>query len=169
MENNLIVKASSIAGSGVFAEKDFKAGELIHVMQGKLGTLEEMIELVNQGKEEPSDPLGVDDEVYLDLDELSRSFNHSCDPNAYIRGKYDLVAMRDIKTGEEINYDYSTTMNDNAKKIAASGRTVWTEKCHCGAKICRGIIDQFKTLPIERQRYYVEHKYMPDFVWEKFK
>lgn len=128
-----------------------------------------MIRRVNEGKEEPSDPLEIGDEEYLDLNEISRTYNHSCNPNAFIRGKNELVALKNIETGEEITYDYSSTMNDNEEKIKKPGRFLWTCKCNCGAKDCRGIIDQFKKLPKKTQNYYVTNKLMPDFMLKHFK
>lgn len=105
----------------------------------------------------------------MDLDEISRTFNHSCDPNSFIKGKNELIALRDIQIGEEINYDYSTTMNDNEEKILKAGRKLWTCKCNCGAKSCRNIIDQFRTLPKKIQSFYVKNKLIPDFMLKHFK
>lgn len=168
MNQDLEIRKSKIAGNGVFTNKKISKGETIHFLNGELCSLEEVLRRVNEGKEEESDPLGIDEEKYLDLDEVSRTFNHSCNPNAYIRGKNELVAMRDINEGEEITYDYSTTMNDNEEKITNAGRELWTCKCNCGSENCRGIIDQFKTLPKERQDFYVSNKFMPDFMLRVF-
>lgn len=163
------IKKSKIAGNGVFAIKEITGGQTIYFLNGELCTLYEMLKRVDEGKEEPSDPLEVEDEEYLDLDEISRTFNHSCNPNSYIRGKNELVALKDIKIGEEITFDYSTTMNDNEEKIKNAGRALWTCKCHCGSKNCRGIIDQFKTLPEKIQNFYINNKFMPDFMLKHFK
>ena len=163
------IKKSKIAGNGVFALSKIAKGQTICFLIGELCTLDEVIKRCNEGKEEPSDPLEVEDEEYLDLDEVSRTFNHSCNPNTYIRGKNELVALTEIKIGEEITYDYSTTMNDNEEKIIKAGRELWTCKCHCGAKNCRGIIDQFKTLPKETQNFYIHNRLMPDFMLKHFK
>lgn len=164
----LEIKQSKIAGSGVFTTQPIRAGVEIMKLKGERCTIDEMIRRVNEGLEEESDPLGIDNEVYLDLDEFSRTFNHSCDPNAYIRGESDLVAMRDIAQGEEITYDYSTTMNDNEEKIEASGREVWTCACRCGSRSCRGVIDQFKRLPKERRDFYIKNKLMPTYMYQVF-
>ena len=163
------IKESKIAGNGVFSLKKIERGQTICFLTGELCTLDEVIRRCNKGIEEPSDPLEVEDEEYLDLDEVSRTFNHSCNPNSYIRGKNELVALKDIKIGEEITYDYSTTMNDNEKKIKDAGRELWTSECHCGSKNCRGIIDQFKTLPKNTQIFYISNKFMPDFMLKHFK
>ncbi|MDO8643039.1 MAG: SET domain-containing protein-lysine N-methyltransferase [Candidatus Woesearchaeota archaeon] len=169
MNDLLEIKKSKIAGNGVFAIKKIARGQTICFFTGELCTLDEVIKRCNKGVEKPSDPLGVEDDEYLDLDEMSRTFNHSCNPNSFIRGKTELVALKDIKIGEEINYDYSTTMNDNKEKIEKAGRILWTCKCHCGSKNCRGIIDQFKTLPKRIQREYIKNKCMPDFMLKQFK
>jgi uncharacterized protein len=169
-ENNIEIRKSSISGKGVFANSLIKKGERICFMEGELMSLDQMIRKVDDGKEEPSDPLGVDDEIYMDLNELPRSINHSCNPNAFVRGNklLELVAIRDIQPDEEIAYDYSTTMNDNKEKIEESGNCLWTIKCKCRSKNCRGIIDQFKTLPLKRQKFYVKNKFAPDFILKKF-
>lgn len=73
--------------------------------------------------------------------------NHSCAPNAGLRflasGVF-LVALRDIAPGEEIAWDYSTTLADPA----------WQMPCRCGAASCRGTIGAFATLPADRQQWY---------------
>jgi hypothetical protein len=79
-----------------------------------------------------------------------------------------LFALRDILPGEEITYDYSTTMDDDEGKIIERGRKVWTCKCNCGSKKCRGIIDQFKTLPSDVKKFYSENRFMPEFMLKKF-
>ena len=164
MEDFLEVKNSRISGKGFFAKKIILKGERICFMKGELMDLNEMVERVDFDEEEGSDPLGVDDETYIDLDEFYRSINHSCKPNAFIRGKNELVALKDIKEGEEIFFDYSTTMDD--EKIPRDEQ--WTMECNCGSENCRGIVDQFKTLPKDRRDFYITNKYVPDFILRKF-
>lgn len=163
-----LIKKSAIAGNGVFAGASIKKGERICFLTGEACTLDEIIRRVNAGTEAPSDPLLISDEEYLDLDEPSRTFNHSCDPNGFVRGENELIALRSIPAGEEITYDYSTTMDDNEEKIRKAGRTLWTCECHCGSARCRGIIDQFKTLPKAAREFYIRNKLMPDFMLRKF-
>ncbi len=168
MFTNLEIKHSPIAGNGVFAKKKFEKGEFICFLTGERISLDEMIRRADEKMEEPSDPLQIGLETYIDLDEVPRTFNHSCDPNAYIRNENELVSLRDIQKGEEIVYDYSTTMFDNVKKIIDAGREIWTCKCNCGSDTCRGIIDQFKTVPKETQEFYLSGKYAPDFILKAF-
>lgn len=133
-------------------------------MSGEETTLEEIITRIQAGQEAASDPFQIGDNLFMDLEETSRSFNHSCDPNVYVRGRDELVALRPIRKGEEITYDYSTTMRYDLEKIRASGNEPWTCPCHCGAYNCRGIINEFSTLPSERRDYYVSNRYLPDFL-----
>lgn len=162
------VEHSPIAGVGVFAIQDIPKGTVVHRMVGDVATLDELSVRVQAGAEATSDPFQIDDDLFLDLEETSRSFNHSCSPNVYVRGHNELVALRPISKGEEITYDYSTTMKYDAEKILALGHELWTCVCLCGAEQCRGIIDEFKTLPQERQEYYVTHRYLPDFMLRHF-
>ena len=76
------------------------------------------------------------DETY---DNLPRYINHSCDANLALHivrvetfspPKVALVAVRDIKAGEELTFDYgtenSTSRVDDARK-----------ECLCGSEKCR--------------------------------
>ncbi len=165
----IIVEHSPIAGVGVFAVQDIPGGAIVHRMVGDVMTLDELFVRVHAGAEAASDPFQIEDDLFMDLEETSRSFNHSCDPNVYVRGNNELVALRPIPRGEEITYDYSTTMKYDAEKILASGHALWTCACLCGAETCRGIIDEFKTLPQERRDYYVRHRYLPDFMLRHYR
>ena len=77
-----------------------------------------------------------------------RHINHSCDPNTYVRTRNSrrlVIALRDIRAGDEITYDYC---------INSGGDTVWT--CRCGAARCRRQIhSDFFHLPIELQLEYL--------------
>ncbi len=163
------VEPSPIAGVGVFALQDVPAGALVHRMVGDVATLDEMSVRVFAGAMAASDPFQIEDDLFLDLEEVSRSFNHSCDPNVYVRGDDELVALRPIPAGEEITFDYSTTMKYDAEKIRALGHEPWTCPCLCGVERCRGVIDEFKTLPQERRDYYVVHRYLPTFMLRHYR
>ena len=73
--------------------------------------------------------------------------NHSCAPNTGLRFGKDgvvLLAIRDIAAGEEIAWDYSTTLTDPS----------WQMACACGSPECRGVIGAFEALPVERQEWF---------------
>jgi hypothetical protein len=85
--------------------------------------------------------IGVD--RYLYLDEPGRLVNHSCAPNAAVVDDTRLIALRALAPGEEIRFDYSTTISDG-----------WTMACRCGAAGCRGLIVAFQLLPEPLRRRY---------------
>jgi len=73
--------------------------------------------------------------------------NHSCAPNAGLRfteTRVFLVAIRDIAAGEEIAWDYSTTLSQSN----------WHMICQCRAPGCRRVIGNFETLTPERQEWF---------------
>ncbi|OMO53331.1 hypothetical protein COLO4_36773 [Corchorus olitorius] len=68
---------------------------------------------------------------------LGRFINHSCDPNCrtekwMVNGEIciGLFALRDIKKGEELTFDY------NYVRVFGAA----AKKCHCGSPHCRGYI-----------------------------
>jgi SET domain-containing protein len=65
-----------------------------------------------------------------------------------------LVAIKNIQKGEEITWDYSTTMKNDD----------WTMMCQCGAKNCRKIIKEFKFLPKERKLFYQKTGIIPQYI-----
>ncbi len=59
--------------------------------------------------------------------------NHSCRPNAYLQtigGRLIVLALRDIRPGEEITVDYVSSMHSDRKR------------CTCRAPDCRGTINK---------------------------
>jgi len=140
----LIVKDTHKYGKGVFAGKDIKKGEIIHVLDGKKLDLNDVVEIINSGKENLDDIFQIGRRTYIDLDELSRTFNHSCDPNGGIRKTSEMFAMRDIKKGEQLTYDYSLTIMP----------TDWEMKCKCGSKNCRKVLGDVLSVPKKRREEY---------------
>ena len=86
----------------------------------------------------------------LGIDEF---LNHSCEPNAGLKDAVTLIAIRDIKAHEEILFDYSTCICGD-----------WIMKCSCGSVSCRGIIGDFKYLPYEIQRKYIDMVIVPSWI-----
>lgn len=73
--------------------------------------------------------------------------NHSCAPNAGLRFTEDgvfLVAVRAIAQGEEISWDYSTTLKESN----------WHMICQCRAPECRRVIGNFESLDPDRQEWF---------------
>jgi len=125
--SGLRVIRSSIDGYGVVATRDFAEGELIADVDGVLWH-----------EAEPVDDrysLIMGDGYFFDMVDQTRWINHSCDPNAEVETGRDpergpwarIVALRPVRAGEEIAYDYAF-----APEVA--------EPCRCGSPLCRGFI-----------------------------
>ena len=141
-------------GRSVFAEDLIREGTLILTFSGQAMLYEETKALHDQ----ESFALQRGPDFYLFLDEPARYFNHSCEPNCGLRD-LDLIALREIAAGEELSYDYSTTMLERD----------WNLKCNCGKQSCRGVVNDFDRLPLVRQNYYLEKQVVQDFIIERLK
>ncbi len=151
---DLIIKESEKGGKGSYAPRDIKKGESILVFTGKKETEDEIDKKIAEtGEETIDDSLQVGYHIFLDLDEKPRLINHSCDPNSGFRGTSELFAIRDIKEGEEITYDYSTTVGAEED---------WHMECKCGSDICRKRIGNVFTLPDQTMRKYLELNCLPN-------
>ena len=153
------IKESKIGGKGCFATEDIKDGEVITELKGEEVSLKEIKKRIAEGRENLDDPLQIDDYLYIDLDEPSRTFNHSCDPNSGVRGKNELFAIKDIKKGEEITYDYSTVVG-----TTVDIDVIWSMNCNCGSRDCRKKIGNYLTIPKKKLEAYKKKGAFPDFI-----
>ncbi|MEK6910182.1 MAG: SET domain-containing protein-lysine N-methyltransferase [Nanoarchaeota archaeon] len=122
--NNLIVNNSTIHGKGVFANKDFKKGEVVIKYNLKKLTKEQFDNLSEEEKHFTSIK---GDKIYL-FPSPERYVNHSCEPNTNPSSDGD-IAIKNIKSGEEITTDY--------RKDDVPGLNM---KCNCKSKNCKMII-----------------------------
>ena len=169
---NIIIKKSKNKGLGVFASRNIKKGEKI--MQVDLTKLKKYslkeLEKHPQRKSEHWDFVGRGKYV-LTFHPYSY-INHSCDSNVLVKHKTiaisDFFAMRDIKKGEELTYDYGVNAIDQFGKGTFVTQGPWVMKCKCGSKNCREKISaDFLKQPKEIQRKY--YKYLPISIKKKFK
>ena len=121
---NVVIKKSKIHGKGVFANRDFKKGEVVLRWKPKLL------------KESEIQKLPAKERHYVYKDKKGKYFlmqapekyvNHSCEANTIVKNQCD-VAIRHIKKGEEITSDYG--------KEGSFVNFI----CKCGSKKCRGIV-----------------------------
>ena len=96
--------------------------------------------------------------MYIDLDEKFRQINHSCDPNAGIKGENELFAIKDIGIGDEITFDYSTVVGSQSD---------WSMECKCRSKKCRKQIKNYRSIPKDILNSYFHLGCLPDFVKEE--
>ena len=109
-------------GRGVVAERNFKKGEVIAIWRGSIITEREVIALPES---ERSQLLQVDQDAFLITHQALVNvdfINHSCEPNCGFTDSTTLVAMRDIKAGEAITFDYA--MSDT--------KSIFAFDCLCG-------------------------------------
>ncbi|MEZ4331577.1 MAG: SET domain-containing protein [Myxococcota bacterium] len=116
-------------GHGVFAEQPIPRGRLLVVFGGDVIDRQEVDQLAPGLR-----PLvlQVDEDAFLVSTKPGPAdwVNHSCDPNAGLRGQICLVAMRDIAPGEEITFDYAMSDGCDYDEFL----------CGCRAARCRGRI-----------------------------
>ena len=143
----LAIRETGKYGKGVYATKTIEKGEWIHAMKGVRMSLDEFIEKMASGQEREDDPLQVGRKTYIDLDDFSRCFNHGCDPNAGLRKTCEMFAIRRIETGEEVVYDYSSTV----------APTAWEMRCECGSEKCRKILGDILSVPPNRLATYKQN------------
>ena len=151
-------------GKGCFAIKPIKKGESICFFGGEETTWEESERRYLEGKDRLDDPFQISETKYIELYKPYIYFNHSCNPNSGFRGKNKLIAIRNIKPGEEITYDYSTVVWDD-RWVKNHG--AWTMKCECEEKSCRKMIGDFLTIPKSQRMEYVKLGVIPNFILKK--
>lgn len=155
---------SSISGRGVFAVRTISRGERVIQMTGKRVRGTEFVRLYREGKVRWDDPLEIGKDRYLILDGVPLRINHSCNPSCGIRGVNTLYALRNLKKGDEITFDYSTVVGRNEE-----GEEDWLMRCRCGAKTCRKRIGNWLTLPKGRLRYFIRNQALPNFILKQTK
>lgn len=160
MNSQFKIKKTSKKGNGVFTTKFFKKGDFVHLLSGDRLTSKQIDIRIEAGLETCDDPFQISRTMYIDLDELSRTINHSCDPNCGIKQENKLFAIRDIQPGDEISFDYSTTVPQY--------KSWWKMKCHCKSKNCRKIISSFNKIPKKQLDFYQKLKVLPLWI-QKFK
>jgi len=139
----IVIKKSGIHNKGVFARLDIRKGTRVIEYAGEKITTKEGDKRsdIHADKHKKNQANGA---VYIfelnkkyDIDgsvwwNTAKFINHSCDPNCetdIIKGKIWIIAIKDIKKGQEISYDYAYDLED------------WHEHpCRCGATNCPGYI-----------------------------
>ncbi len=136
-------RRSGVHGKGVFALTDFAEGETIIEYVGEIISWKEAL------RRHPHDPTDPNHTFYFHIDEThvidakyggnsSRWINHSCKPSGEpdeVDGRVFIKAIRDIKAGEELNYDYGLVIDAPLTK-----KLKLEYPCWCGAKKCRGTL-----------------------------
>ena len=130
------IKKSKIDKKGLYASQNIEKGTKIIEYKGKI---------ISVKKSEVDPKFDNKKAIYLfninnryDLDgdfkfNIARLINHSCNPNCEVFGeglKIWVYAMKDIKKGEELSYDYGFSFDENFREFP----------CNCRSKNCVGFI-----------------------------
>ena len=138
-----IVRNSRIHGRGVIAARAIRNGE--RILEYK-GTMISWKEADRRGSTDPDDPHHTflfslsDGKRVIDANvngNAARWINHSCDPNCETEetddGRVFIQAIRDIRKGEELHYDYCLVVDERITPTLKK-----QHECRCGASDCRG-------------------------------
>jgi len=124
----LLIRASRIHSAGCYTTAAIKKGTFIVEYMGPRITVEEADARYSDRPETYLFGL-ADGKQVIDGDGIAAFINHCCDPNCEpeeVDGRIWIVALRDIKAGEELTYDYNLYDGEG------------DAPCFCGAKNCRG-------------------------------
>ena len=135
------VRRSGVHGKGVFAIQPIAKGERIIEYVG------EIITWAAAQKRHPHNPKEPDHTFFFHIDDkrvidaavggnAARWINHACSPNCEADeddGRIFIKALRNIKPGEELFYDYGLIIDDRYTPALKK-----KFECRCGTKGCRG-------------------------------
>ena len=119
---------SQTHGRGVYAVRDASAERLVAVWGGRIVRRPALDRLSSR---ERALTLQVEEGLYLapvGTPDPADLVNHSCEPNAGLRGQVCLVTMCPVAAGEEIRFDYAMSEGSSYDEF----------DCSCGTSPCRG-------------------------------
>ncbi|MEY2168192.1 MULTISPECIES: SET domain-containing protein [unclassified Rhodanobacter] len=150
MTRRIVARRSPIHGNGVFAVAPIKKGEEVIQYKGTLMTHAEADDMYGDGGETGHTFLfTLNDDYIVDANRHGNSarwINHSCAPNcrAVVEESADgnprhdkvlIEAIRAIKPGEELTYDYGIILD-----VPHTARLKKLWQCLCGAPNCIGTL-----------------------------
>ena len=136
VDERLKVSESRIEGSGLFFTEDVPPGTVVIRLGGRLVSSVELDRLIRGAVALPTsvyvDTITVYEDAHLVLPPATpvHFCNHSCDPNLWLVGPYELATRRPAIAGDEATTDYATF----------SGAEGFAMDCQCGMVDCRNVI-----------------------------
>ena len=151
------IRPSPIHGRGLFARRAIRKGEIVAIKGGHIldrRALARVAGRVEQSFIQIADGFFIGATTAAEVKRNKLYINHSCAPNVGILGQIIFVAMRNIRAGEELTYDWA--MEENA-----AART----ECRCGAPACRKVLTGRDWIRPELRRKY--RRYLSAYLAEK--
>jgi len=125
----LIIRSSAIHAAGCYTTTPIRKGERVAEYDGPRIAKDVADELYENEPVTYLFGLG-DGSIVIDGHSTAMFINHSCDPNCEteeIGGRVWITAIRNIRAGDEITYDYCLYDGGDDECL-----------CNCGAAKCRG-------------------------------
>ena len=123
---------SGISGRGLVAVEPIARDEVVAIKGGHIvdtATLRKLPGRLQNSEVQIADGFHLAALEEPEYEPVMLFINHSCEPNVGFAGNIVLVAMRDIKPGEELTTDYAL-FDDHDESMP----------CACGTPSCRGAI-----------------------------
>jgi SET domain-containing protein len=146
-------------GKGIVASSRISARERICRIDGKIVSSRQVLRYWDRTPQRGANCFRYGPDHYIDPDgEIGQYANHSCAPNAGIikhgRSLF-MIAIQAIRAGDEITHDYSTLLGAD---------DVWTMRCNCGKRGCRGKVANVCTLPGVAVIHYMRRGLIPAYI-----
>ncbi|MCA9352989.1 SET domain-containing protein [Patescibacteria group bacterium] len=142
-DNSKVFFQKNQKGIGIYTNTDISKGEFIGGFYGDIYTSSKASSL----------PEGIRDRAlpfaknkWRMSEGVVNNINHSCEPNCGVKDLFDIVAMRNIKAGEELTIDYA--MAEDSDWEIPSG------ECLCGSDKCRGKVGTYSQLSETKKQEY---------------
>jgi SET domain-containing protein len=144
-----VVRKSPIEGRGLFARRRIRAGEIVAIKGGHIldrRALRRVRGRIAHAYVQIADGFFIGATTAAEVRRNKIFLNHSCAPNVGILGQIIFVALRDVRSGEELTYDWAMEENEPART-----------RCRCGAPGCRGTLSGRDWTRAALQRKYRRH------------
>ena len=131
------MKGDAISGYGIYANQNIAAGDVVFKGEERAQRMATQKYLEKNWSDREMENFRryaypVSEAVYLLWDENAAEWapqNHSCEANTIYSG-LNVIANRNIQSGEELTLDYGAFLNDKMEPF----------DCKCGSNACRGLI-----------------------------
>ena len=154
-----VIRHSPIEGNGLFARRPIRKNEIVAIKGGHVldrRALARVKGRIAHAYLQIADGFYIGAATAAEVRQNKIFLNHSCAPNVGILGQIIFVAVRDVRAGEELTYDWAMEENLPAKT-----------RCRCGAPACRGwLTGQDWKKPALQRRY---RRYLSAFLGAKIR